>query len=87
MVSIRASLIAAVVLSTAVVASAAHAQSWFDFALVSMTDPISPKLVNSRLCYTDGDAVACDGAAGRFTTSGSVVFTNISATALTVNGV
>lgn len=40
----------------------------------------------NRLCYTDGVDIACDGAAGLLSTSGTFVITNISATNLTVGG-
>lgn len=84
---IRAKLIIGFMLSFAGFAPNVGAQNWSDFVFVSMTDPLTPKLVSNSICYTDSKDIACDGAAGRFTTSGSVVFTNISATALTVNGV
>jgi hypothetical protein len=69
------------------IATQARAQIWADFATVSMTDPTHPKLVNKNLCYTDGTDIACDGAAGLLTTSGTFSITNISATNLTVGGV
>lgn len=40
----------------------------------------------NRLCYADGVDIACDGAAGLLSTSGTFVITNISATNLTVGG-
>lgn len=51
-----------------------------------MTDPTTPKLAANRLCYTDGRDVACDGAAGRLMTSGTLAITNISVTGFTASG-
>ncbi|GAB9155388.1 hypothetical protein BDS110ZK25_53470 [Bradyrhizobium diazoefficiens] len=63
-----------------VAASHAFAQTWADFATVSMTNPTTPKLTANRLCYTDGVDIACDGAAGLLTTSGTLSINTVSAT-------
>ena len=65
----------------------ALAQQWVDNATISPTSTLQ----TNRLCYTDGRDLACDGAAGLITTSGTlqltkVSATNISVTSLTVNG-
>lgn len=85
----RRSLSALTMLVGIVLPLAAHAggDDWADFATVSMTNPTTPKLTANRLCYTDGRDIACDGAAGLLVTSGTLAIPNISATALTVNGV
>lgn len=56
------------------------AQTWVDYATVSMSNVTTPRLNASRLCYTDGADIACDGAAGLFTTSGTLSFNNVSVT-------
>lgn len=85
----RRSLSALTMLVGIVLPLAAHAggDDWADLATVSMTNPTTPKLTANRLCYTDGRDIACDGAAGLLVTSGTLAIPNISATALTVNGV
>ncbi len=77
------SLLLAVLLG--LVASVANAQLWVDQATLSPTTT----LVSNSLCYSDGRDLACNGAGGLLITSGTVAFTNISATALsitTING-
>lgn len=59
-----------------------HAQVWVPLAGISAT----AALVTNTLCYTDGVDLVCNGAGGSVGSNG-VTFTNISATALTVNGV
>lgn len=76
------SLLAAMLL----VAAQAYAQGWSDFATVSMTDPATPKLSANRLCYSDGRDVACDGAAGLLSASGSLVISTVAAGGLSVSG-
>jgi len=74
----RAALVAIVLAVMAL--RGVSAQAWADFATVSMTNPTTPKLSVSRLCYTDGTDLACDGAAGLLTTSGTLQISNVSAT-------
>lgn len=64
----------------------ANAAEWADYATVSMTDPVTPKLTANRLCYTDGRDVACDGAAGLLSSSGSLVISTVAAGGLSVTG-
>ena len=54
------------------VSPSANANDWADYATVSMTDPLTPKLAANRLCYSDGRDLLCDGAAGLLTTSGTI---------------
>jgi hypothetical protein len=60
--------------------AAGQAQNFVDFATMSPTAPVVPQ----RLCYTDGVDVACDGAAGQVTTSGTLQIPNLSANAIGV---
>lgn len=76
------SLLAAMLL----VAAQAHAQGWSDFATVSMTNATTPKLTSNRVCYSDGTDLACDGAAGLLSTSGSLVISTVAAGGLSVSG-
>ena len=62
-------------------ASAAHAQKWANFASISPTT----NLVTNTLCYSDGRDLACDGAGGLLVTSGTVAFSNVSATNISVS--
>lgn len=71
---------------SAVLAFSAFAAEWADYATVSMTDAVTPKLSANRLCYSDGRDVACDGAAGLLSTSGSLVISTVAAGGLSVTG-
>jgi hypothetical protein len=73
------SLLLAVLL--ALLASAAHAQKWSNFATISPT----ASLVTNTLCYSDGRDLACDGAGGLLVTSGTVAFSNVSTTNISVS--
>lgn len=57
----------------------AHAQAANDWVSTATYKPGST-LQNNRLCYTDGTDIACDGAAGLLTASGTLAITNVSAT-------
>ncbi|MBI1308660.1 MAG: hypothetical protein GC129_02225 [Proteobacteria bacterium] len=57
-------------------AGAHAADNWVNMATVSPTSTLQAK----NLCYTDGLDIACDGAAGTYTTSGTLAVTGISAT-------
>jgi hypothetical protein len=72
----------AFVFVTMVAAFSVEAQTWVDYATVSMTNATTAKLTASRMCYTDGTDIACDASAGLITTSGTVLFGNVSATNL-----
>jgi hypothetical protein len=72
----------------AALAGSASAQLYANLATVSPTTTLQ----QNGLCYSDGRDLACNGAAGLLITSGTVYFptisaTNISTSALTVNGV
>lgn len=75
--------VALVVLTMAFMPCVSHAV-WADYATISMTDVITPKLEANRVCYTDGNDIACDGRAGFFPTSGTLAVTNVSATTAVV---
>jgi hypothetical protein len=66
--------------------ASAYAQKWSGLATISATSV----LVTNSLCYNDGRDLACDSSAGLRITSGTVAFSNISATnvsASTINGI
>ena len=69
------------VLLVGLMASTAHAQKWANFVTISPTT----NLVTNTLCYSDGRDLACEGAAGLLVTSGTVTFSNISATNISVS--
>jgi hypothetical protein len=73
-------------IGSAFLAPQIHAQGWADFATVSMTDVTTPKLTSNRICYTDGLDIACDGAAGLLTTSGSLIISTVNTGGLSVTG-
>ncbi|MBN9585738.1 MAG: hypothetical protein J0G34_10115 [Afipia sp.] len=73
-------------IGSAFLAPQIHAQGWADFATVSMTNVTTPKLTANRICYTDGLDIACDGAAGLLTTSGSLIISTVNTGGLSVTG-
>lgn len=68
------------------VSTSAQAFDWADYATVSMTDPLTPKLSANRVCYSDGRDLLCDGAAGLLTTSGTLQVTGLVAGGVTITG-
>lgn len=60
---------------------AAYAQKWVNTATLSPTAP----LVSNSLCFSDGRDMACDSSAGLRVTSGTVAFSNVSATNISVS--
>jgi len=61
----------AVAVLTAVAASA-HAESWLDVAVVSMSTPDTARLTGRHLCLTDGDTISCEGPSPYMTTLGLI---------------
>lgn len=65
----------------------AFAADWVDYATVSMTDPVTPKLTNRRLCFTDGTDVLCESPSPYVASGGLIgVGTTNPQTELEVNG-
>lgn len=56
----------------ALTAGSANAQSWANFGTVSMTDAVTPKLQNRRLCLTDGRDIACESTSPYVSTGGLI---------------
>ena len=79
------SIVLAAVLS--LMGVAAHADpTLVDFATVSMSAPGVPRTVTNTICVTDGNDLVCDR--GAYVLPGGLISTtNISTSALTVNGV
>lgn len=72
---------------SAVVAPVVHAADWVDYATVSMTDPITPKLTNRQLCFTDGSDILCESPSPYLTSGGLLgIGTTDPQTALEVSG-
>lgn len=72
---------ALLVVGIATMASAAHAQKWVAPATISPTTP----LIGNSLCFSDGRDLACDSSAGLLITSGTVAFSNVSTTNISVS--
>ena len=72
----------------ALLGSAAHAQTQtlVDMATISMSAPGVPRTVTNTICATDGNDLVCDRGA-YLLPNGLISTTNISTSALTVNGV
>lgn len=67
--------------------SPAFAADWVDYATVSMTDPVTPKLTNRHLCFTDGSDVLCESPSPYLTSGGLLgIGTTNPQTELEVNG-
>lgn len=65
----------------------ASAADWVDYATVSMTDPVTPKLTNRHLCFTDGTDVLCESPSPYLTSGGLLgIGTTNPQTALEVSG-
>lgn len=65
----------------------AFAADWVDYATVSMTDPVTPKLTNRHLCFTDGTDVLCESPSPYVTSGGLIgISTTNPQTELEVNG-
>lgn len=68
-------------------ACSAFADDWLNLATISMTDPVTPKLSNRHVCYTDGRDIRCDSPSLYVTTGGLVgINTTNPTTQLEVNG-
>jgi len=60
------------VAATAGVMTSALANDWSNLATISMTDPVTPKLANRYICYTDGRDIRCDSPSLYVSTGGLV---------------
>lgn len=60
------------VAATVGVMTSALANDWSNLATISMTDPVTPKLANRYMCYTDGRDIRCDSPSLYVSTGGLV---------------
>lgn len=71
----------------AVAVPSVFAADWVDYATVSMTDPITPKLTNRQLCFTDGTDILCESPSPYLSSGGLLgIGTTNPQTALEVSG-